>query len=64
VFGRGAGFGGVEAKGEPGFGNHVDALIGQGEVADDVMVEAFGAGAVVADVVRAPSSAKVVAAGG
>jgi hypothetical protein len=56
VFGPGAGFGGVQAEGKPGFGDHVNALVGEGEVADDVVVEAFGAGAVVADDARAIAS--------
>ena len=42
----------------------VEAFVGQGEVADDVVVEVFGAGAVGADVVGPPAPAELVAAGG
>ena len=40
MFGGGAGFGGVDGQGEPGFGHHVEAFVGEGEVADDPVVEA------------------------
>jgi NAD(P)-dependent dehydrogenase (short-subunit alcohol dehydrogenase family) len=53
VLGGRTGFGGVE--GEAGFGDHVDAFVGEFEVADVAVVEAFGTGAVVADVVGAPT---------
>jgi len=32
-------------SGESGFGDHVDALVGQFQVADDVVVKVFDAGA-------------------
>lgn len=62
--------GGVDGEGEAGFGGHVQAFAGEGEVADGLVVEAFGAGAgagagaVVADVVGAPAGAELLAAGG
>lgn len=31
-FGRGAGFGGVDGEGEAGFGGHLQALVGNGEL--------------------------------
>ena len=62
--GRGGGFGGVEGEGQAGFGDHVDALVGELEVADDRVVELLAAGAVLADVVGAPPAAEGVAAGG
>ena len=62
--GRRAGFGGVDGEGEAGFGGHLESFVGEGELADDGVVEPFGAGAVVADVVAAPAGAEVVAAGG
>ena len=62
--GRRAGFGGVDGEGEAGFGGHLETFVGEGELADDGVVEPFGAGAVVADVVAAPAGAEVVAAGG
>ena len=34
VFRRGAGFGGVDGEGEAGFGGHLEAFVGQGEVTD------------------------------
>jgi catechol 2,3-dioxygenase-like lactoylglutathione lyase family enzyme len=64
VFGAGAGFGGVDGQGEPGFGNHVEAFVGDGEVAEHLVVEVLGARAVQPDVVRAPAAAEFFAAGG
>jgi hypothetical protein len=64
VRGRGVGLGGVEAEGETGLGNHVDAFVDQLKVADNLVVKVLGTGAVVADIVRAPTAAKVIAAGG
>ena len=62
--GRG-GFGGVDGEREAGVGDHVDAFVGEFEVADDgVVKELLGAGAVEPDVVRAPPAAEVLAAGG
>ena len=39
VGGGGGGFGGVEGEGQPGFGDHVDAFVGEFEVADGGVVE-------------------------
>ena len=44
-------------------GGEVEHLVGEGEVADDGVVEALGAGPVGADVVRGPAGAEVLAAG-
>ena len=51
-------------EGEPGFGDHVDALVGKVQIADNLVMEALGAGAVIASVVRTPPTAEVLAAGG
>lgn len=45
-------------------GSHFQALEGEGEVADGLVVEAVGAGAVVADVVGAPAGAELLPVGG
>ena len=58
-----AGFGGVDGEGETGVGDHVDALVGEVEVADHGVVEVLGAGAVEADVVAAPAAAEVARCG-
>ena len=47
----------------PVVGGELHRLVGEGEVADDRVVEALGAGAVEADVVRGPADAELVAAG-
>src|SRR5215207_11354474 len=60
----GAWFGGVGGHGESGFGDHVQAFVGEGEVADDVVVEVFYAGAVQPDVVGAPATAEFLAVRG
>ena len=62
--GRRAGFGGVKGESEAGFGDHVDAFVGELKVANVVVVEVLGAGAVVADVMGAPAASEFVAAGG
>lgn len=64
LFGCRAGFGGVDGQGEAGLGSEFQALEGERELADNFMVEALGAGAVVADVVGAPAGAELLAAGG
>jgi hypothetical protein len=43
VGGRGARFRGVDREGESGFGDHVEAFVGEGEVADDLVMELLGA---------------------
>jgi hypothetical protein len=43
MFGGGARFGGVDSHGESGFGDHVDALVGQLEIAYDMVVQVLGA---------------------
>jgi hypothetical protein len=48
----------------PGFGGDGEFFVGEGEFADDGVVEAFGAGAVGADVVVGPQAAEGFAAGG
>jgi hypothetical protein len=45
-------------------GGEVERFVGEGEVADDRVVEPFGAGAVELDVVGGPADAELVAAGG
>jgi hypothetical protein len=54
----------VDGEGEAGFGSHLQALVGEGDISDCLVVEVLGAGAVVADVVGAPAGAEVVVAGG
>ena len=54
---------GVDGEGKSGFQQHVDGFVGQFEIADDVVVEVLGAGAVVPDVVVAPATSEVPAAG-
>jgi hypothetical protein len=49
-------------RGQARFGGHLQALDGEGEVADDPVVEAFGPGVVVAHVVGALAGAELVAA--
>ena len=56
--GRVRGFGGVDGQAETGFGDHVDAFVGQFEVTNDRVVELFDASAVQADVVRTPAVAE------
>ena len=62
--GRRGGFGDVERQRQPRIGDHVDALVEQFKVADDVMVERLGPGAVGADVVGTPAATEIVTAGG
>lgn len=45
-------------------GSEVQAFVGQGEVACDVVLEALGAGGVPADVMGGPQGAEALAAGG
>ena len=54
----------VNGEGESGFGSEVEALVGEFEIADEVMVEVFDAGAVGADVVGLPAAAELLASGG
>ena len=54
--------GSVKGEGEAGVGDHVDAFVGEVEIADYGVVEELAAGAVEAYVVL-PSAAEVVAAG-
>jgi hypothetical protein len=56
--------GGVDGHGQAGFGSEVEAFVGEGKVADDVVVEVFGAGTVGADVLGAPAAAELLASGG
>ena len=64
-FGGGrAGFGGVDQEHEPGLGGDGELLVGEGELADDGVVEPLGAGAVGADVVVGPEPAEGLAPGG
>ena len=58
------GFGGIDGHRDTGFGSKVEALVGEGQVADDLVVEVLGAGAMGADVVRAPAPAELLTAGG
>ena len=51
-----SGFGGVDHEDEPGLGGDCELLVGEGEVAREGVVEAFGAGAVAANVVVAPEA--------
>jgi hypothetical protein len=46
-----------------GVGREVERLVGEVEVADDRVVESFGAGAVELDVVGGPADAELLAAG-
>lgn len=63
-FGGGrARFGGVDHEDEPGFGGDGQLLVGEGELTDDGVVEAFGSGAVGADVVVGPEPPEDVAQG-
>jgi hypothetical protein len=48
----------------PAVGGQVERFVGEGELADDRVVEAFDAGAVELDVVGGPPHAELVAAGG
>ena len=64
MFGGGAWFGRINRHGEPGFGDHVDALVRQRQIAHDMVMEVFCARAVVADIVGAPEAAEVLAACG
>jgi hypothetical protein len=57
-------FGGKDRHAEPGFGSEIHTFVGEGEVADDVVVEVFGASRVGADVVGAPAAPELIAAGG
>jgi hypothetical protein len=61
--GGGVGFSGVDRHSEAGFGSQVEAFVGNGKAADDVVVEVFDTGAVGADIVGAPAAAELVAAG-
>jgi hypothetical protein len=54
----------VDGEGESGFGSEVEALVGEFEIADEVMVEVFDTGAVSADVVGLPAAAELQASGG
>ena len=47
----------------PGVGRQFEGFEVEGEVADDGVMEPFGAGAVELDVVRGPADAELVAAG-
>src|SRR3954452_12777427 len=58
--GWGIRFGSVEGEGQAGVGDHVDAFVGEVEVAHDLVVEVLGSGAVVADVVGTPAAAKLL----
>src|ERR1700712_2605128 len=46
VRGGGGGFRGVDREAQPGVGDHVDALVGEFQIADDGVVEVLGAGTV------------------
>lgn len=50
-------------EGEARFGDHVDSLVGRGQISDVRVVEMLGAGAVEADVVVTPVAAKIFTAG-
>jgi hypothetical protein len=50
-------FGGRDGEVEPGLGHHVDALVGQAEVADHLVVEVLVLGAAQPDVMRSPAAA-------
>jgi hypothetical protein len=45
-------------------GRHFEAFIGEGDVADDAVMEGLEIGAVVPDVVRTPATAELVAGSG
>ncbi len=61
---NGSGFGGVDQDHLSGVGGELHAVVGEGDLADDVMVEVLGAGVVEADVVGGPAGAEFVALGG
>src|ERR671923_2327141 len=62
--GLGCGFGGPDRKELPGVGGEFHAVVSEGEVADDRVVEVLGAGVVEADVVGGPAGAELGALGG
>ena len=65
TLGRGrAGFGGVDHQDEAGFGGDGELLVGEGQLADDGVVEPLGAGAMGADVVVGPQAPEGLALGG
>ena len=64
VVGGSAWLGAVRRDPQAAVGGEIQGFEGEGEVADDGMVEALGAGAVEADIVRGPPGAEVLAAGG
>jgi hypothetical protein len=49
-------FGGEDRHAEPGFGSEIHTFVGEGEIADDVVVEVYGAARAGADVVGAPAT--------
>jgi hypothetical protein len=62
--GRGSGFGGPDHEHLPGVGGEFHAVVGEGEVADDGVVEVLAAGVVEADVVGGPAGPELGALGG
>src|SRR3954452_20163683 len=57
-----AGFGGEDRDAQAVVGAELHRLVGEGELADDRMVDVLGAGAVEAHVVRRPAHPELVAA--
>src|SRR6478672_2422388 len=64
VLGARAGLGGVGEERQAGVGGEVQPVEAQAELADDLMVEALGAGVVEANVVLGPAGAERLALGG
>jgi len=62
--GLGPGFGGPDHEHLPGVGGEFHAVVGEGDVADDGVVEVIDAGVVEADVVGGPAGAELGALGG
>src|SRR5699024_12874334 len=63
LLGLRAGLGRVDGEGQPVFGFHVHALVGQSHLPDHRMAEGLEPETMVADIVSAPTATELVTAG-